>query len=263
MTTKHKLAEHTSKNGTPPAPPPGDSLNDHDQQLVDDLRADEQGIPAELQSIRDSRRMVHAVDFSDRTSIAEVFEALISAKCYLSWCDRITMRRDHIVYTFDGTMRRVGDFTDDMSVELWEKLGQEATDLNTMALATLTIFARKNGILAAGQQLDDFAVEQLRIIAAVPMPEKAAAQQSTPIPIEPVRERRQILEPMAMAVLLTIGPNAKKIAEKVGVPRTTLLGWETFKAAYDKKKGEAEAEKENRKRRLKSADQDTDETDDE
>ena len=76
------------------------------------------------------------------------------------------------------------------------------------------------------------------------------------------RESKQILEQMAMALLLTIGPNAKKIAEKVGVPRTTLMSWETFKAAYDKKKGEAQAEMEKRRRRLKSADQDTDETDD-
>jgi hypothetical protein len=77
-------------------------------------------------------------------------------------------------------------------------------------------------------------------------------------PLSPEREQKQILEPMAMALLLTIGPNAKQIAQKVGVPRTTLLSWPTFKAAYDKKKAEAATEKEKRRQRLRTADQDDD-----
>jgi len=75
------------------------------------------------------------------------------------------------------------------------------------------------------------------------------------------REGKQILEPMAMALLLTIGPNAKRISEQVGVPRTTLMSWPTFKAAYDKKKLEVQKEKENRRQRFKAGDREEDEND--
>jgi hypothetical protein len=44
---------------------------------------------------------------------------------------------------------------------------------------------------------------------------------------------------MALAELLLIGPNATKIAEKLGVPRTTLLGWRTFREHYNLAKREA------------------------
>ena len=47
----------------------------------------------------------------------------------------------------------------------------------------------------------------------------------------------------ALAALLTIGPNATRIADAVGVPRTTLLGWETFRLHYDRAKRDAEARK--------------------
>jgi hypothetical protein len=50
----------------------------------------------------------------------------------------------------------------------------------------------------------------------------------------------------AVAALLTIGPNATKIAKAIGVKRTTLLGWPEFRQRFDQLKADAEV----RKRRL-------------
>jgi hypothetical protein len=41
------------------------------------------------------------------------------------------------------------------------------------------------------------------------------------------------LETVAIAMLLTLGPNANAIAEELRIPRTTLLGWPKFKRHYD------------------------------
>jgi hypothetical protein len=59
---------------------------------------------------------------------------------------------------------------------------------------------------------------------------------------------RDLKERLAIAALLVIGPNATKIAGKVGVKRTTLLGWRVFRDLYDKAKQDAEVAKRSRRR---------------
>lgn len=54
---------------------------------------------------------------------------------------------------------------------------------------------------------------------------------------------REARERAALAQLLLIGPNAKRIAEMIHVPRTTLLGWPTFRTYYDKARADAQSRK--------------------
>jgi hypothetical protein len=70
---------------------------------------------------------------------------------------------------------------------------------------------------------------------------------------------RQILERLALAELLVEGPNAKRIAEKVGVKRSTLLGWPIFRERYNRMKAEQKKDTEERRRRLRRGDEDEDE----
>ena len=65
----------------------------------------------------------------------------------------------------------------------------------------------------------------------------------------------------ALALLLVDGPNVAAIARKIGVPRTTLASWPTFKAALQQVRAKAAAEKESRRRRLASATVDSDNDD--
>jgi hypothetical protein len=65
---------------------------------------------------------------------------------------------------------------------------------------------------------------------------------------------RDIKERMALAELLLIGPNATKIAQKIGVKRTTLLGWQTFRENYDRAKQNSEVAKQSRRRGRRAGD---------
>jgi hypothetical protein len=79
--------------------------------------------------------------------------------------------------------------------------------------------------------------------AAVESPMPAAPEVVAQVP-EPSTstpsEERELKERLALAELLTTGPNASQIAAKLGVPRTTLLGWPTFREHYDRLKKDAE-----------------------
>lgn len=55
-------------------------------------------------------------------------------------------------------------------------------------------------------------------------------------------------ETLAIAALLTIGPNVSRIAIAVGVPRTTLLGWQQFREQLAKVRAASEREKQSRRR---------------
>jgi hypothetical protein len=61
---------------------------------------------------------------------------------------------------------------------------------------------------------------------------------------------------MALAELQVIGPNATKIAEAIGVKRTTLLGWPTFRKYYDRAKQQSEVAKRSRRRGRRAGDRD-------
>ncbi len=61
-------------------------------------------------------------------------------------------------------------------------------------------------------------------------------------------ERATLLR-LALAELLLTGPNVKRIAEKIGVPRTTLLGWPDFVEHLDRARAAAETRKRGRKGR--------------
>lgn len=68
-------------------------------------------------------------------------------------------------------------------------------------------------------------------------------------PVSPSKaDARKNKETLALAALLTIGPNATQIAKQIGVPRGTLLGWDTFREKYDAAKADAEARKIGRQR---------------
>lgn len=56
---------------------------------------------------------------------------------------------------------------------------------------------------------------------------------------EASKATRKDREDFAITMLLTNGPDASCIAKAIGVPRTTLLGWKRFRAAYNvaKQKG--------------------------
>jgi hypothetical protein len=72
------------------------------------------------------------------------------------------------------------------------------------------------------------------------------------------------LQNMAVALLLDpqIGTNASAIADKLGVPRTTLLGWSEFRKRYDQLREQGVAAKRRRRRgRRAGANDFTDETD--
>ncbi len=62
------------------------------------------------------------------------------------------------------------------------------------------------------------------------------------------QDDRSIKARMALAELLTSGPNATRIAERIGVNRTTLLGWPEFREQYDKAKLNREVAKRARRR---------------
>jgi hypothetical protein len=76
------------------------------------------------------------------------------------------------------------------------------------------------------------------------------------------KAEQQIKERMALAELLTVGPNASRIAREVGVSRTTLLGWKTFREHYDRAKDQQRKDTEDRRRRLLRGDDDEDDSDD-
>src|SRR5262249_24791789 len=67
---------------------------------------------------------------------------------------------------------------------------------------------------------------------------------------------RRTLERLAIAELLTTGANAKRIAESIGVSRTTLLGWPDFREAYDRLRTDAGAKKQGRRRGKRVGDRD-------
>lgn len=52
-------------------------------------------------------------------------------------------------------------------------------------------------------------------------------------PLRPAANTRVNLETVAITLLTKHGPNAKQIAEDIGVPVTTLRRWKNFKAYYD------------------------------
>ncbi len=56
----------------------------------------------------------------------------------------------------------------------------------------------------------------------------------------------------ALAALLTIGPNASRIARTIGVPRSTLLGWPVFRLRYDQVKADGATRRGNIPRGYKS-----------
>jgi hypothetical protein len=60
----------------------------------------------------------------------------------------------------------------------------------------------------------------------------------------------------ALACLLTIGPNATRIAKEIGVPRGTLLGWPAFRERYNQMKTNIEAAKSGRRRGRRAGDRD-------
>ncbi len=72
---------------------------------------------------------------------------------------------------------------------------------------------------------------------------------------------RKILERLAIAALLIEGPNATRIAQSIGVKRTTMLGWPTFREQYDKAKNQRAEEREARRRRLRNGELDEDSED--
>ena len=61
-------------------------------------------------------------------------------------------------------------------------------------------------------------------------------------------------ETHAVSLLLDprFGPNAKKIAEEIGVPRTTLISWPRFELAYRRMKADCEQQKQSRRKGTKS-----------
>ena len=61
-------------------------------------------------------------------------------------------------------------------------------------------------------------------------------------------EERDVRIRMALVELLRIGPNAKQIAERIGVPRATLLGWAEFRDHYDRAKANQEVARQSRRR---------------
>ena len=77
---------------------------------------------------------------------------------------------------------------------------------------------------------------------------KAPAGGNERISVEPKIDKKT----QAIAALLIIGPNASKIAESVGVPRGTLLGWPEFRQRYDQVKADAKNRKSRYPRGYKS-----------
>jgi hypothetical protein len=66
-------------------------------------------------------------------------------------------------------------------------------------------------------------------------------------------ERRKKLT-HALACLLTIGPNAARIAREVDVPRGTLLGWPDFRERYDQMKADRDLAKRSRRHGRRAGD---------
>jgi hypothetical protein len=93
-------------------------------------------------------------------------------------------------------------------------------------------------------------LEGLRMILRTALPPPPPADRKTaPSRGEVEGDRdRSVLERMALAELLTTGPNASQIAKRLGVPRTTLLGWPTFRDLYDRAKQDQEIAKRSRRR---------------
>jgi hypothetical protein len=60
---------------------------------------------------------------------------------------------------------------------------------------------------------------------------------------------RDLMERLAIAELLTTGPNVTAIAKKIRVKRTTLLGWPTFRTCLARTKQDAEGRKQERRGR--------------
>jgi transposase-like protein len=61
---------------------------------------------------------------------------------------------------------------------------------------------------------------------------------------------------MALAELLVNGPNASQIARRIGVPRTTLLGWPTFREHYDRAKQDQEVARRSRRHGRRAGERD-------
>src|SRR5262249_52631889 len=69
--------------------------------------------------------------------------------------------------------------------------------------------------------------------STVDLPAAPPVQQHRP-------ESRSQKEDRAIVLLLKIGPNVSKIAQQVGVKRTTLLGWRRVRECLEKAKAQAE-----------------------
>jgi hypothetical protein len=71
-------------------------------------------------------------------------------------------------------------------------------------------------------------------------------------PEQPQPDKRTL----ALAALARIGPNVAKIAREINVPRTTLLGWPTFRQALDKMRATGEKARRSRRRGRRAGDRD-------
>lgn len=109
--------------------------------------------------------------------------------------------------------------------------------------------------LHGGAVLSDLRITRLAGAYGQAGPKDASAE-SAEEQHRTTRGDRSTLERLALAELILIGPNATKIAAKVGVPRGTLLGWPTFRDAYDRAKVGREANKRSRRRGRRAGDRD-------
>jgi hypothetical protein len=118
------------------------------------------------------------------------------------------------------------------------------------------------GWLAEHERATDVDVWKLPLSEAVEMLKPPAIPPPPPHVTEiDRREDRVILVRMAQAELLIEGPNASKIAGKIGVPRTTLLGWPEFREYYERAKERLRADMDARRKRLRRGDEDSDDED--
>jgi hypothetical protein len=86
-----------------------------------------------------------------------------------------------------------------------------------------------------------------RFAEAVLLAVKPDAREAPHPPAVPTAERPDPLD-HALALLLTVGPNAKKIAREVGVPLSTLRGWPKFREHYSQLRAAGERAKRGRPR---------------
>jgi hypothetical protein len=81
--------------------------------------------------------------------------------------------------------------------------------------------------------------ELLTMLGRIAMALEKIAEHRTGSVHDDGKPSRKDREDFAITMLLTNGPDASCIAKAIGVPRTTLLGWKRFRAAYNvaKQKG--------------------------